>query len=606
VPTAQKAEKALCSLTKKDQIRLLTVRLREGQLDAALETSTFSTAQPYEALSYFWGEGEQEDVFKLIVHCRECNGHHPLGLWANLYSALMHIMLHHTPEGGERILWTDRICIDQSDMADKTIQLAQMPEVYSKAQRVLVWLGKPAPRDADVKACLDTRNLFHVADKVSDLAIKVGPGFDPQNTPDLPPSNDPVWAVFSDVLRKNWYRRVWTLQESVLAKELMVYYGAYSLTWDEIVRLVNVYCQVSVLRHRDDSKEGHRWRFDNIAWITQYRQIFQQEPRKSIHFAHLLRTSMYKDSTNDKDRVFAVLGMADSKVRDAIKPDYSKSLRQIFIEAFRQVILTDPALHFLGLPFERGGGAANHGLPTWCPDLTRWNGCETEMQPPRKRSKPAVYPSSIHISDDDRLHIIGFAADTVVAMSHAPFPGHDIRDPERRWRLIAAYYRESLALAKAAYSGDTPTTEVDPEAAHWRTLIANRHGGERNISTEDAERGYRCYFVRGSRAGQSPEEKKLARTYSSVVLAACNRRKFFRTSGGRVGLAPDACQVGDVVCVFQGAEVPYLLRQNIDDDVGTSTTFSFLGDCYVHGLMDSTIVDQFDNGVMQGREFIIT
>lgn len=94
--------------------------------------------------------------------------------------------------------------------------------------------------------------------------------------------------------------------------------------------------------------------------------------------------------------------------------------------------------------------------------------------------------------------------------------------------------------------------------------------------------------------------------YSSYVLAACNRRKFFRSSGGRVGLAPDTYQVGDVVCVFQGALVPHLLRRNIDDDAATSTTFSFLGDCYVHGLMDSAVVDEFDAGVEQGREFVLT
>ena len=67
-------------------------------------------------------------------------------------------------------------------------------------------------------------------------------------------------------------------------------------------------------------------------------------------------------------------------------------------------------------------------------------------------------------------------------------------------------------------------------------------------------------------------------------------------------LAHDTCQVGDVVCGFQGAVVPHLLRRNIDDDKDTSNTFSSIGDCYVHGLMDSAVVGDFDKGMEQGRE----
>lgn len=272
-PTPQGAPKSLCSLTKRDDIRLLRVHLRgQGQLEAALETYTFSTAPPYEALFYFWGKGGQEETFQLTVHCEGHN--HRLGLLPNLHSALMRTMSHTRADHG-RLLWTDRICIDQTDPADKDVQLAQMPEVYSNAQRVLVWLGDPAAnlRDADVQASLDTGILFDVADKVSALATQVGPNFDPQKTPGLPPAHDAVWAVFSDVVRKDWYRRIWTLQEAVLAQELTVHYGTHILTWDQIVRLVKVYGQVSVLRDREDTKEGRRWRFHHVLWVNQYRQF---------------------------------------------------------------------------------------------------------------------------------------------------------------------------------------------------------------------------------------------------------------------------------------------------------------------------------------------
>jgi hypothetical protein len=64
--------------------------------------------------------------------------------------------------------------------------------------------------------------------------------------------------------------------------------------------------------------------------------------------------------------------------------------------------------------------------------------------------------------------------------------------------------------------------------------------------------------------------------------------------------------VGDVICVFQGAGVPHLLRRNVDNDEGGSRTFSFIGDCYAHGLMESEVVDRFDEGKLELRDFIIT
>ncbi|KAK3379220.1 hypothetical protein B0T24DRAFT_694788 [Lasiosphaeria ovina] len=635
-PTPNELDK-LCSMsvTVPGQFRLLRVRLLgEGQLVASLKTYGLLKDRPeYEALSYVWGNKGQGEMFKLQV---DCEGHsHDFDLLPSLHTALLHIMSH--VPGQERILWTDRICIRQIDedeknpqvvqdnKADNTVQVAQMAEIYKKAQRVLVWLGKPARHlgEMDVAHNLGTsRRLLDVADTVSDLAKNAGPRFDPRGTAGLPPASDPVWAVFSDIVRKDWYKRIWTLQEAVLAQELTVHYGAHVLAWDDVERLVNVYGQVPVLRDQDDRRDRDnfrdpddlqqrwRWRFHHVMWIHEYQHYLRQTPPKTIALAHLLNTSMYKASTRAHDRVYGLLGLAHQSVRDGIVIDYDRPLRDVYVDACRQILQRDTKLQLLSLPFERDGRG---GLPSWCPDLARWNGCEVQRQPVRQRRKPSTCPGSVRISDDDRLHVRGFVADTITAVSHAAFPGFAIREPERRWRHIAAYYRESLAVAKGAAGGtDTGTDSavaVHAESVHWRTLIADRHGFEGALmTTAEAERGYRSYFARGeaAKAQRSAEETRLADTYSAYVLEACNRRKFARTKGGRVGLAPETCQVGDVVCVFQGAVVPHVLRRNIDDDGGASRTFTFLGDCYVYGLMESAAVDAFDEGLEQGREFVLT
>lgn len=39
-------------------------------------------------------------------------------------------------------LWIDSICIDQSNLAEKSMQVALMGQIYSLASSVMVWLGE--------------------------------------------------------------------------------------------------------------------------------------------------------------------------------------------------------------------------------------------------------------------------------------------------------------------------------------------------------------------------------------------------------------------------------------------------------------------------------
>lgn len=50
-----------------------------------------------------------------------------------------------------------------------------------------------------------------------------------------------------------------------------------------------------------------------------------------------------------------------------------------------------------------------------------------------------------------------------------------------------------------------------------------------------------------------------------------------------MGLGPAGTQPGDVICVFLGGAVPWVIREDGDDDV-------LVGECYVHGIMDGEII----------------
>jgi hypothetical protein len=96
-------------------------------------------AQPYEALSYVWGEPTRQ-------HPLDCDGREFL-VTKNCHEALVNLRRRFVP----RMLWVDAICINQGGTDDaiteRNAQVAMMGEIYQKAARVLIWLG---PADACV------------------------------------------------------------------------------------------------------------------------------------------------------------------------------------------------------------------------------------------------------------------------------------------------------------------------------------------------------------------------------------------------------------------------------------------------------------------------
>ena len=69
-----------------------------------------------------------------------------------------------------------------------------------------------------------------------------------------------------------------------------------------------------------------------------------------------------------------------------------------------------------------------------------------------------------------------------------------------------------------------------------------------------------------------------------------------------IGLVPERAMPGDKICIFKGARVPFLLRQNAKVGIrGTSTwTYFLVGECYIHSMVDGET-----KGVEHFQEFNI-
>ena len=127
--------KPYAALPDGQSIRMLILEPGEkaDPLKGRLEFTAIDSAGSYEALSYVWGTSKQVDNISI----RHGNNEWPVDLTASLKESLLRLRF---PDKTRR-LWVDQICINQSDVAERSQQVQFMNRVYKHASRVLVWLG---------------------------------------------------------------------------------------------------------------------------------------------------------------------------------------------------------------------------------------------------------------------------------------------------------------------------------------------------------------------------------------------------------------------------------------------------------------------------------
>jgi hypothetical protein len=158
----------------------------------------------YEALSYTWGDPNDKQEIRLQ--------NSPFPVTKNLHAALVHLRLSYSP----RTLWIDAICINQADIEERNRQVKHMREIYTRAMRVIVWLGE----EKDAKVGLDYCDTL-VRNKRGEL-------------PFYAKDKDKRKAC-DDLFSRPWWSRSWILQEVLHSGDDNVYIGRIRITMENLL-----------------------------------------------------------------------------------------------------------------------------------------------------------------------------------------------------------------------------------------------------------------------------------------------------------------------------------------------------------------------------------
>ena len=94
----------------------------------------------YKALSYSWAY--QDESYDPLTHQIYCNNT-LVAITANLDAALRRLRHEHDHVD----IWVDWICINQTDLAERSRQVAMMRDIYESSEEVVIWLGDQDEHD---------------------------------------------------------------------------------------------------------------------------------------------------------------------------------------------------------------------------------------------------------------------------------------------------------------------------------------------------------------------------------------------------------------------------------------------------------------------------
>ncbi|RMY69602.1 hypothetical protein D0863_06347 [Hortaea werneckii] len=421
--------------------------IESGEFDdpirCRMATRQASDRDEYMCLSYVWGDFSEA----VMIHLNS----YPKLVTRNLHSALQRLRSH----GYLAALWIDALCINQDDKEEKSSQVARMAKTYAEARRVFVWLC-----DGPLNGPFEFLNeivtaFFH--DLLSNSHVHEAMRKSNSHGMDLARTYNLTATLLGELAKSPWFKRTWTIQEDVLARETVFGFGSQLLnekllhialermTWHLDTCCRGIFGHVETgFQQRIGCLEclisGLRSEIELQRSLKSLSKAAREASQKPQETPALLRHTVYntllslhicrdRGCLDPRDRIYALTDIT-SQALIAFKPDYTASVEELFkafpLRTIERVGNLD--IWSLSQPpkdFTHGGLSR---LPSWAVDWTvdSEHNCLLVtflltfdmLTPPL----PIALPDPLYeLVDDDILRMHGTKFDDIQAISSNPW-----------------------------------------------------------------------------------------------------------------------------------------------------------------------------------------
>ncbi|KAK1457506.1 hypothetical protein CMEL01_15986 [Colletotrichum melonis] len=362
---------------KYEEIRLLDVDLTGGNKHRMIHSISLAKAGKYCAISYY--SGNPKDTVPVWIEGIKMN------IFSNLAKGIENaasFWKKGSPNQPLR-LWVDQICINQSDLPEKSHQVNFMREIYRNATHVYVSMP--------VK-----KNLRPVFEWLTGLAAaRTTKGYEPssnmlyENPPPEPNLSgrwrdrvNPEWPADSwediyRVINHSWWSRSWVYQEFIVASDVFFLFSdEVSMPWNQLHPILSLFMELDTV---NACKESLKKRYQADETMHRYRIFASIKPMKD----HLRNHARNTETSQPKDKFYAFVGLANLENEVPIRYEPSYSIQAVLIDVARAIVVHEDA----GLDILAQAGTAAHrrdlpdgkdSLPSWVPDWDKQEDIERQ------------------------------------------------------------------------------------------------------------------------------------------------------------------------------------------------------------------------------------
>lgn len=570
----------LLTMLEPGQIRLLHIAPGDGpRITCTTSIVPLNSAPPYDALSYTWGLPNPSQEIEL---CGEA-----CQIRSNLQSALQN--LRHKDQ--EQTIWIDAICINQNDDAERTSQVKMMADIYLRARHVYIWIGDETEFDHMAFALLEQLNDVFKQHGRIDLdfqqeasEVKMNPGFG------LPNTDAQDWVALGRLFRRPYFERVWVIQEVVRATMAVLVCGSLRINWEVVNKLARSL--------RKGGSLGTLEYEEYAPGIVSVNAMAELKETSISLLPLLVKTRGYK-STESVDKLFAVMNLASSQ-NVGIKVDYSMPA----LEVWERLAIYELSVQKNLLSLSNAG-LDSSSQQSWVPDWSltaEHRGCLALYGMEHfKASGETIL--SLSVSDDLQiLKITGFIVDSTAVVAPNIYKYSSAKeisgplvniteeeDAARSFKIMT----ELQNIAKIAASAFKYDEGQSRELELIRTLGCDILATGEPVDIASADKVYRywaktaTYYPFGVQTDIETKKRELdallptdiqTESFMHSFVLFDTGRSLCTTTSGDLGRVPFGTKPGDLICIFKGGIVPYLLRLE-------NGYYKLIGECFINGIM---------------------
>ena len=350
-------------------IRLLVLEAAQESTDplkAELRPASLDDNPEYDALSYVWGGPEKPSRLEISFE----SSHTEVAITKNLQLALERLRR----ADNSLTIWVDAICINQNDISERNCQVAMMGSIYRSATRVVAFFHEGAGNKDSAAHAIDfiqvvsaqpTHHLVPTLDlHIDESSQKRGSG---------------VGALLM-FFKTDWWHRVWTVQEAILAANLRIVYGSRELEFSDLL----LFCEAFQLHGHYCCREFNPIpgvlvvsSIERLLSIAQDLGQYQsRHASSSLDFLDIVGKFRYRKATDLRDKIYSLAAIS---MLPAGFVDYRLSLHEVYIRHTIVTIQDAKNLNIWSHLFTVDGGRIYvndrairfkrlENLPSWTPD----------------------------------------------------------------------------------------------------------------------------------------------------------------------------------------------------------------------------------------------